>query len=37
MIKRIWDWLRTHVVWITIEKDPKTDVRGGAAGFRWRF
>lgn len=37
MMRRVWLWLKAHLVAIKIEKDQRTDSKGGAAGFRFWF
>lgn len=34
---QLWAWLKAHIVWLSLEKDPRTDSKGGAWGFRWRW
>lgn len=36
-LKRIWIWMREHVVMLPVEKDGRTDSKSGAVGFRWKF
>jgi hypothetical protein len=35
--QRLWRWLKAHVVPLKLEKDARTDVKGGGVGFRFWF
>lgn len=36
-MKRLLLWLKAHLVVMQLEKDKRTDSKGGAVGFRFWF
>ena len=37
MMRRLWRWIKEHVVWLAPEKDGRTDSKGGGVGIRFKF